>query len=146
MRLVASAGCERRLSREMITRPRKMRANFDSKYLPHVACIEADRRLFVEFKRADEEQTQEDTYLKGSYVVMAESRPVDDNIPSRAVKSLPPSPQPMRYAIDEDAAALARSPAKAFLFAPAKISNLSVVQGTLKLLMRLNRVGIQYPL
>jgi hypothetical protein len=31
-RLVAGAGCERRLSREMITRPRKMRANFDSKY------------------------------------------------------------------------------------------------------------------
>jgi len=54
---------------------------------------------------------------------------------------LPPSPQPMRYAIDEDAAALARSPAEAFLFTPAKISTPGL---TLKLLMRLNRVGIQY--
>jgi hypothetical protein len=61
---------------------------------------------------------------------MAESRPVDDNIPSRTVKLLPPSlqSQPMRYAIDEDAAALARTPTEAFLFAPAKISNLTVVQ------------------
>jgi hypothetical protein len=65
---------------------------------------------------------------------------------SGAVKLLPLSPQPIQCAIDEDPAALARSPAEAFLFAPAKISNLSVVQGTLKLLMRLNRVGIQYPL
>jgi hypothetical protein len=34
----------------------------------------------------------------------------------------------MRYAIDEDAAAQARAPAEAFLFAPAKISNLTVIQ------------------
>jgi hypothetical protein len=34
----------------------------------------------------------------------------------------------MRYAIDEDAAAQARAPAEAFLFASAKISNLTVVQ------------------
>jgi hypothetical protein len=34
----------------------------------------------------------------------------------------------MRYAIDEGAAALARSVAEAFLFTPAKIPNLTAVQ------------------
>ncbi len=51
-RIVAGAGCERRLSREMITRPRR---ELRFEVLPHVAGIEADRRLFVEFKRAGQE-------------------------------------------------------------------------------------------
>jgi hypothetical protein len=76
---------------------------------------------------------------------LAKPRPVDDNISSRIVKLLPPSPQPMRYAIDEDAARL-RAPAEAFLFAPENIQPDSGPGLTQKLLVRLNRMGIRCPL